>query len=100
MIAKNTEPPFRPRFLMGSIVATPGALEALTASGQAPDELLDRHICGDWGDLCDEDRQSNDIAIDEGNRILSVYTLRSQVKIWIITECDRSATTILLPDEY
>lgn len=100
MIAKYNEPPFRPRFLLGHVVATPGALAALTASGQTPDEFLDRHISGDWGDLCAEDQQANEVAIQDGNRILSAYTLRSQVKIWIITEAGFSSTALLLPSEY
>lgn len=61
---------------------------------------MDRHIQADWGDLSHEDRQANDHALGDGGRLLSAYNLSSGVKIWIITEADRSSTTILLPEEY
>jgi hypothetical protein len=79
---------------------TPGALRALATAGQDTRELLRRHVTGDWGDLCEEDLQENRIAINRGFRILSAYTLSTQEKVWVITEADRSATTILLPSEY
>jgi hypothetical protein len=63
-------------------------------------EFLSRHVRGDWGDLSEEDRRENDLSVRQGFRILSAYNLRTGVKIWIITEADRSATTFLLPDEY
>jgi hypothetical protein len=88
------------KFLPGRIVATPGALAALEASGEAPFEYLFRHINGDWGELSEEDRRENELSLIHGFRLLSAYTLRSGTKIWIITESDRSATTVLLPDEY
>jgi hypothetical protein len=91
----------------GQIVATPGALAALAASNlgtAAPAMLLTRHFVGDWGDLCDDDKLANDEALAEGvGRIFSAYDVpsgASSVRVWIITEHDRSATTILLPDEY
>ena len=85
---------------LGAVVATPGALKALEAAGTSPSELLDRHVAGDWGDVCEDDRELNNQAVADGSRILSAYTLSSGVKIWIITEADRSSTCILLPDEY
>ena|SRR3972149_11330220 len=85
---------------LGSIVATPGALRALEAAGESPDEFLARHMAGDWGEVGEADRDENDLSLREGFRILSAYTLRTGVKIWIITEADRSATTLLLPEEY
>ena len=88
------------RFPLGRIVATPGALEALQRSEQTPHEFLARHARGDWGELCHEDRQENELSLREGFRILSAYTLRDQTKIWIITEANRLVTTILLPSEY
>ena len=88
------------RFPLGSIVATPGALDILQAADQNPLELLDRHVNGDWGDLSEEDRQENELSIDNGYRILSAYGLDTGVKVWVITEADRSVTTILLPSEY
>ncbi len=89
------------RFPLGRIVATPGALRALEEAGQTPAEFLDRHVEGDWGDALDaEDTQENEFSVEHGLRILSAYTTRSGEKIWIITEADRSLTTILLPHEY
>jgi len=87
-------------FDLGRIVATPGALEALNLSGETPATFLRRHIAGDWGDLDEHDRAENEIAVKEGFRLLSAYQLGDGTKIWIITEADRSSTTILLPSEY
>jgi hypothetical protein len=85
---------------LGYVVATPGALQALEAARQSADEFLARHVSGDWGEVGEADWDENGLALREGFRILSAYTLRTGVKIWIITEADRSATTILLPEEY
>jgi hypothetical protein len=87
-------------FEVGRIVATPGALEALEVSGETPATFLHRHVVGDWGDLDEHDRAENDLSVKEGFRLLSAYTLRDGTRIWIITEADRSSTTILLPSEY
>jgi len=87
-------------FDLGRIVATPGALQALEAAEQQPAEFLDRHVNGDWGDLDDEDKQENEFSVRNGFRILSAYSTSAGEKIWIITEADRSATTLLLPEEY
>jgi hypothetical protein len=81
-------------------VATPGALEALAESGQSPAVFLVRHAGGDWGLVDEEDRLLNDEALRDGSRLLSAYETVRGVKLWVITEADRSATTILLPDEY
>ena len=89
-----------PRFSMGLVVATPGALRALEESGDHVLDLLFRHVAGDWGDLDEEDKAENELSLREGFRLLSAYTLKSGEKIWIITEADRSVTTLLLPDEY
>jgi hypothetical protein len=89
-----------PRFPLGQLVATPGALDALTKIGSSPQEFLDRHVRGDWGELSDEDRQENEFSVTEGLRILSAYHLSDGTKIWVITEADRSSTCILLPEEY
>ena len=90
-----------PRVLFhpGQCVGTPAALELLQRVGITPVELIDRHVRGDWGDLCREDAEENDLSVREGFRILSAYTL-GRNKVWVITEADRSATTILLPEEY
>ncbi len=87
-------------FDLGVVVATPGALEALTASKRTPAEFLNRHVKGDWGDLDKADRQANDQALRRGGRLLSAYGLADGTKLWILTESDRSATTLLLPSEY
>lgn len=88
------------RFSLGRCLATPGALAAMDASSQAPGDFLDRHIRGDWGDVDDDDRQANEDALVYGLRLLSSYKTSAGVKLWVITEADRSATTILLPEEY
>ena len=87
-------------FELGRIVATPGALQALEEAGQQPSVFLDRHVAGDWGELDDEDKRENDLSLRNGLRILSAYTTAAGEQIWIITEADRSATTLLLPNEY
>jgi len=87
-------------FSLGHVVATPGALQALEDSGQPASEFLDRHVSGDWGELQEEDCKENELSLKEQFRILSAYHLKSGTKIWVITEADRSSTTILLPEEY
>ncbi|MEJ0003539.1 MAG: hypothetical protein WDN30_08215 [Pararobbsia sp.] len=90
----------KPRFPLGRLVITPGALEALTTNRQSLTQLLVRHGSGDWGDVSDDDRQQNDLSISTGLRLISIYTMPDQTKLWVITESDRSATTFLLPNEY
>ena len=90
----------RPLFSLGAIVATPGALEALERAGKAPSALLVRHQCGDWGDLSSDDRRENEFSLGRHLCLFSAYLLDGGVKIWVITEADRSATTLLLPSEY
>jgi hypothetical protein len=87
-------------FRMGNICATPGALELLQADGQLAALLLARHQGGDFGDICAEDRGTNAEAVRLGGRILSAYKLPGAGTVWIITEADRTLTTILLPEEY
>jgi len=87
-------------FDLGRMVATPGALEALERSGETPLAFLCRHVAGDWGDVDEHDRAENELSVREGFRLLSAYKLLDGTKIWIITEADRSSTTILLPSEY
>ena len=89
-----------PLFPLGQLVATPGALAALEKSGQGPQDFLSRHAHGDWGDLCDEDRNENQLSLDQGLRLLSSYRTLADVKLYVITEADRAFTTILLPEEY
>src|SRR4029453_12757000 len=90
----------RPRFPLGDIVATPGALDALREAQHEPLELLRRHQTGDWGNLDEEDKAENEFSLTHDLRLLSAYTLPTQAKIWVITEADRSVTTLLLPSEY
>ena len=94
-----------PLFKPGRLLATPGALEALEQAGQNVSEFLSRHLAGDWGVVSADDRAANDESLKEGSRLLSAYILKTEVKIWIITEAvddrgSRAATTVLLPDEY
>lgn len=89
-----------PLFALGKIVATPGALEALSRSEQSPGEFLTKHARGEWGDLDAFDAEANWTAIRDGSRILSSYQTRQGVKIWVITEADRSSTCLLLASEY
>jgi hypothetical protein len=85
-----------PRFSLGKTVATP----AVMALGIDLVPYMRRHHCGDWGDLCEEDKQANEDALVHGDRILSHYKLGDSRRIYIITEADRSSTCILLPEEY
>lgn len=89
------------RFHSGRTYATPGALRALEEARQAPAEFLDRHLSGDWGEMDEHDSRLNDRALESGeDRIFSSYHTSAGEKLWIITEWDRSATTVLLPSEY
>jgi len=87
-------------FRLGQIVATPGAMRALERAGEAPRKFLERHVCGDWGDLDEEDRQENALGLEHSFRLLSAYQTTAGEKLWVITEANRTLTTILLPDEY
>jgi hypothetical protein len=90
-----------PRFALGRLVATPGALRTLEQHQVNPLELLVRHSTGDFGDLDPEDLQRNEQAIEQEMRVFSSYVLPgSDEKVWCITEWDRSVTTLLLPREY
>jgi len=81
----------------GPHVATPGALGALEEAAQTPGEFLARHALGDWGELDENDRQENEFSLARGFRLLSAYNLSNGTRIWVITEADCSATTLLLP---
>ena len=84
---------------LGRVVATPGALNLLMEAGEDAFDYLARHATGDWGELCAFDRRQNTRALREGARVLSSYPVGGE-RVWIITEADRSVTTILLPEEY
>jgi hypothetical protein len=88
------------RFPLGRLFLTPGAIEALEASGQQPFEFLRRHQSGDWGDLGNEDKRENEFSVTRALRILSKYHTAKDEALYVITEADRSATTILQPSEY
>jgi hypothetical protein len=102
----------KPLFHPGKLLITPVALAALRENGVPVIRIMLRHIAGDWGTVSDNDRQQNDLSIAAGLRLLSIYRLPddkrllssyavpSGRKVWIVTEADRSTTTILLPDEY
>jgi len=121
----NTSPSMRPptpvliltntaRFALGQIVATPGALSLLQTMGFSAAALIGQHVHGDWGDSCPEDAATNEFAVTRRLRLMSVYRLVDGQKLaatpiakrsdlptlWIITEADRSSTTLLLPAEY
>src|SRR5271155_4415488 len=99
--AKSTAPPRQPVNLrLGRLLSTPGAIEAMAKAGQDPLELINRHRTGDWGEVDAQDWAANDQAVIQGERVLSAYTLKNGIRIWIISEADRAATTLLLPDEY
>lgn len=87
---------------LGKVFATIGAVEAFSETVGSEDLgiYLARHANGDWGDIDEYDSQENQFALVHGLRVLSAYRLLSGEKIWIITEADRSSTTILLPSEY
>lgn len=87
-------------FPLGRILATPGALEAMEEAGETPASFLERHLRGDWGELDAEDTRENEFSLANGFRLLSSYRLSNGTKIWVITEADRSCTTLLLPSEY
>jgi hypothetical protein len=87
------------KFALGQIVATPGAIALMKASNIDGLALLQRHVTGDWGDLGEADKQENELSLRKGYRILSAYS-QGDRKLWVITEADRSVTTILRPDEY
>jgi hypothetical protein len=95
----------KPKFTLGRVVATPGAIAALEEASQTPHELLARHLRGDWGDLDAEDAALNDSALTGGSRLFSSYLLKNGTKLWCITEAvgddgHRASTCLLLPDEY
>jgi hypothetical protein len=87
-------------FNLGQVVATPGALAALEEAGQSPIEFLQRHQTGDWSEMVKEDQEENQRAIEQGFRVFSSYKLSTGQKLWVITEWNRSVTTLLLPLEY
>ncbi len=97
----NPPQPDFPLFKLGQVVATPAAIDLLRSMALNPLLFLGRHAFGDWGQVSDQDREANRAALKDGSRLLSSYTLnRNNDRLWIITEADRSSTTLLLPQEY
>ena len=102
--ATNPQSPNRdhdgPLFPLGRTVATPGALALCEQHNISPLSLIARHHRGDFGDLCDDDLKANESALFEGQRLLSAFNIGGQEKLYVITEWDRSLTTILKASEY
>jgi hypothetical protein len=91
------------KFNPGQLVMTRGVNDLIANNEEFAKHVilsLKRHVAGDWGNVCDEDRVANEFALQHGERLFSVYEREGLPKIWIITECDRSVTTVLFPDEY
>jgi hypothetical protein len=88
------------KFSLGQVVATSGVIDLVKKKSLAYNTFIIRHASGDWGDICKEDKDSNDEAVENGWRIVSSYNVGPADKIWVITEYDRSVTTLLLPSEY
>lgn len=88
----------QPKFPIGRTVITRNALSTLNP--EDVDRAICRHACGDWGDLCEEDRRENEFSLDKPLRLLSAYHDRDGIRFWVITEADRSSTTVLLPEDY
>jgi hypothetical protein len=97
-IPSPTDVPTGARFPAGRLVATPGALGALSQADIQG--ALRRHLAGDWGDVSEADRAENEAALQFGDRLLSAYRASDGQKFWVLTEADRSVTAVLLPDEY
>ena len=87
-------------FPLGQIVITPEAFELLRDENISPESMIQRHVLADWGDLTDSDKKANELAIEMGGRILSSYKLPSGAEVWVTTDPDRTATTIMLPSEH
>ncbi len=85
---------------IGSVFLTPKASRALVEANESPDEFVARHESSDWGEVGSAESMENELSLKKGFRIMSGYTLSTGKKVWIITEADRSATTLLLPEEY
>ena len=94
----TTDPTPQPTFPLGRTVSTRNALDTLNQEDVLV--ALGRHVRGDWGNVDEHDWQENELSLRKGFRLLSAYTDRNETKFWIITEADRSVTTVLLPEDY
>lgn len=90
----------KPKFKMGQLVATQGAIDVLTKNNQSHNEFIDLHLAGNWGNVPPEDWAQNDESVKTGGMLLSSYLCKDKTVLWVITEADRSVTTLLLPEEY
>jgi hypothetical protein len=90
----------QPLFELGQLLMTSGVAELVQQEGLDPIPFIIRHGKGNWGDLDAEDLRANEIALNTGSRLFSSYNLSNNRKLWVITEWDRSCTTLLLPNEY
>lgn len=86
-------------FSLGQVVATPDVVRAIPKK-ELTNALFAKHALGDWGNVCDEDKKENNYSLNRELRLFSSYKSKNDIEFWIITEADRSATTILLPEEY
>lgn len=100
MTTTTLEPAFKPTLQLGRVCMTQGVHQLVTTGQVNPIPLLQRYIAGDWGNVSDNDRKQNDRAARIGDRIMAAYELSPTLTVWIITEWDRSVTTLLLPSEY
>jgi hypothetical protein len=90
----------RPLFPLGHVCATPAAMDLMEQLSLSPLEFIVRHVFGDWGQVCQDDREANQAALQNGTRLLSAYELPGGQRLWVLTEADRSLTTLLLPSDY
>jgi hypothetical protein len=87
-------------FPLGQIIITPAALDVFEQVNISPDNIIQRHVLGDWGDMVDADKKANELAVEMGGRILSAYKMPGGNEVWVTTEPDRNHTTIMLPREH
>lgn len=91
------------KFQQGQLVVTRAVYDMMCSNEEFEKHVhlsIERHLAGDWGDVCDDDRVANELALQSGDRLFSAYKREGMSKLWVITEVDRSATTVLFPDEY
>ncbi len=98
--AKENSTPSALSFSLGRIYLTPGAIDALEESGESAQAFINHHARLEQGELTDADHKENLFSVNKPLRIFSAFKTANGVKVWVITEADRSATTILLPSEY
>ena len=90
----------RPLFPLGHVCATPAAMDLMEQLSLSPLEFIVRHVFGDWGQVCQDDREANQAALQNGTRLLSAYEVSDGQRLWVLTEADRSVTTLMCPSDY